>query len=84
MTDTRSSDIVARPGGVMTDEVGSVTGELTLRTELADDGSVKQLVQYRGADEWYQVTGSATTLADGRTLDAVHADAVVLLSQPSG
>jgi hypothetical protein len=76
MSEVRTTDIVARPGGVMTDEVGAVTGELTLRTELSDDGSVHQRVQYRGADEWYEVTGSRTTLADGRTLDEIHAEMV--------
>jgi hypothetical protein len=76
----RTTDIVARKGGVMTDEVGAVTGELTLRTELAEDGTVLQRVQYVGADEWYVVTGSRTTLADGRTLDDVHNEAVAALS----
>ena len=81
MSEVRTADFVARPGGVMTDEVGAITGELTLRTEAADDGTVTQLVQYRGAAEWYTVTGSRTTLADGRTLDQMHADAVALLSR---
>ena len=81
--DVRTSDIVARKGGVMTDEVGAVTGDLTLRTELGGDGTVVQRVQYRGADEWYVVTGSRTTLADGRTLDAVHTEAVAQLSAES-
>jgi hypothetical protein len=79
MSDARSTDIVARSGGVMTDEVGAVTGDLTLRTELADDGTVEQKVQYRGADEWYVVTGSRTSLADGRSLDEVHDEAVAAL-----
>ena len=52
----RTADIVAGPGGVMTDEVGVVTGELTLRTEYAD-GQVTLRVQYKDADEWYAVTG---------------------------
>jgi len=81
MSEIRTAEIVARPGGVITDEVGAITGELTLETELADDGTVTQRVQYRGADEWYAVTGSRTTLADGRTLDEIHAQAVALLSR---
>ena len=81
MGEVRRADIVARPGGVMTDEVGAVTGELTLSTELADDGTVQQRVQYRGADEWYVVTGSRTTLADGRSLDEIHAEAIAVLSR---
>jgi hypothetical protein len=81
MSEERTTDIVARAGGVMTDEVGAVTGELTLRTELADDGTVWQRVQYRGAEEWYEVTGSRTTLAAGRTLDEIHTEAVAQLGQ---
>jgi hypothetical protein len=80
MSEQRSTNIVARKGGVMTDEVGAVTGDLTLCTELADDGTVRQLVQYVGADEWYEVTGARTAL-DGRSLDEIHAQAVRELSQ---
>lgn len=81
MSEERKTDIKARSGGVMTDEVGAVTGDLTLRTEAADDGTVTQTVQYVGADEWYVVTGSRTTLADGRTLDEIHQSAVTNLSK---
>jgi hypothetical protein len=80
MSEVLTADFVARSGGVMTDEVGAVTGELTLRTALAADGTVTQQVQYRGADEWYAVTGSRTNLADGRSLEQIHAEAVALLS----
>jgi hypothetical protein len=65
---------VAKPGGVMTDEVGAVTGDLTLSTELDEDGTVRVLVQYLGADEWYRVTDSPTSLPPGATLDALHAE----------
>ncbi|HEX6869925.1 MAG TPA: hypothetical protein VF163_02405 [Micromonosporaceae bacterium] len=84
MSDARSTDIVPGPGGVMTDEVGVVTGELTLRTEVDDQGGVVQRVQYKDADEWYVVTGSRGTLTDGRDIDTVHAQAVALLSRPEG
>ena len=79
----RSTDIVPGPGGVMTDEVGVVTGELTLRTEL-DGGRVVVKVQYKDADEWYVVTGGAAPLADPAALDAVHQIAVGLLNRPEG
>lgn len=69
---TRTTDFVAKPGGVMTDEVGVITGELTLKTELAADGTVQVLVQYLGAAEWYRVTGAPTSLPEGTTLDALH------------
>ncbi|RIV34547.1 hypothetical protein [Micromonospora radicis] len=80
---SRTTDIVPGPGGVMTDEVGVVTGELTLRTELAD-GQVTLHVQYKDADEWYVVTGGRAPLDDATALDAVHDIAVGLLNRPEG
>jgi hypothetical protein len=82
-TEQRTTDIIAGPGGVMTDEVGVVTGELTLRTELVD-GEVVLSVQYKGADEWYRVTGARARLASPDDLDAVHTVAVALLHRPDG
>lgn len=67
----------------MTDEVGVVTGELTLRTELTG-GQVVLRVQYKDADEWYSVTGGRAPLADAGALDAVHTIAVGLLHRPQG
>ncbi|MEN3306189.1 MAG: hypothetical protein V7603_2391 [Micromonosporaceae bacterium] len=79
-----TADITAGPGGVMTDEVGVVTGTLTLRTEL-DASKVATLhVQYKDADEWYTVTGGHCQLASAEDLAAVHALAVGLLNRPSG
>jgi hypothetical protein len=79
----RIADIIAGPGGVMTDEVGVITGELTLRTALLD-GQVILQVQYKDADEWYAVTGGRAPLADPAALDAVHTIAVALLHRPAG
>ncbi|MBE1486440.1 hypothetical protein H4W31_002078 [Plantactinospora soyae] len=81
--DARTTDITAGPGGVMTDEVGVVTGELTLRTELRA-GQVVLRVQYKDADEWYAVTGGRAPLADPADLAAVHTVAVGLLHRPEG
>jgi hypothetical protein len=83
MAEQRTADIVAGPGGVMTDEVGVVTGELTLQTEV-DKGALVLRVQYKGADEWYAVTGAKATLADAKDVDAVHTIAVALLHRPEG
>ncbi len=80
----RTTNITAGPGGVMTAEVGVVTGELTLRTNLSSDGVVTLRVQYKGADEWYTVQGAKAHLADKADADAVHAVAVALLDRPSG
>lgn len=82
MSEHRSTDFVAPPGGVMTDEVGAVTGELTLRSERGDAGGITHRVQYKDADEWYAPTGlSAPTDGD---LDAAHAAALAAVTTTAG
>ena len=81
--DCRTTDLTPGPGGVMTVEVGVVTGELTLRSELAG-GDVTLRVQYKDADEWYEVQGATAHLTEPADLDAVHAIAVALLDRPTG
>ena len=80
---SKTSDLVAGPGGVMTDEVGVITGELTLRSEL-DGDKLTLRVQYKEADEWYVVTGGKATLKDPADLDAVHQVVVAILDRPEG
>jgi hypothetical protein len=80
---SKTSDLVAGPGGVMTDEVGVITGELTLRSEL-DGDKLTLRVQYKEADEWYVVTGGKATLKDPADLDAVHQVVVGVLNRPEG
>jgi|1185.fasta_scaffold406621_1 hypothetical protein len=78
-----TTDITPGPGGVMTDEAGVVTGDLTLRSDLTG----KQLtlhVQYREADEWYVVTGGKGTLESPADLAAVHQIVVGILHRPEG
>ncbi|MDW5325606.1 hypothetical protein R6Y94_17380 [Plantactinospora sp. KLBMP9567] len=82
-TAAQTTDITAGPGGVMTDEVGVITGELTLRTELDGKDAVLR-VQYKDAAEWYAVTGGRAALADPADLVAVHTVAVGLLNRPEG
>jgi hypothetical protein len=82
MSDRRESDFTAKKGGVMTDEVGAITGEVTLVTEVDDGGAVVQRVQYKDADEWYVVTGGRAPLTDPADLEAVHTLAVALLHRP--
>jgi hypothetical protein len=81
---TRSSDITAGPGGVMTDEVGVVTGDLTVRTEASEKGDVVVHVQYKDAAEWYTITGARAHLADGQDVDAVHTIVTGILNRPEG
>jgi hypothetical protein len=84
MAEQRSTDIVNNAGGIMTDEVGVVTGELTLRSELADDGTMLLRVQYKDADEWYTVTDGSATIGCDCAYDAVHRLVVGLLDRPEG
>jgi hypothetical protein len=84
MASSRTTDIVPGPGGVMTVEVGVVTGPLTLKTELAESGDVTLRVQYKDADEWYAVQGGTAHVSVPDDLDAVHNVAVGLLNRPNG
>lgn len=84
MAQQLSTDIKAGPGGVMTDEVGVVTGDLTLRTDIDGAKHVVLRVQYKDADEWYTVTGGKVKVADPKDAEAVHKIAVGLLNRPEG
>lgn len=64
------------PGGVATDEVGVVSGELTLRTEVAADGEALLHVQPAGGTEWYTVAGGHYALDDPRQAERLHGAAV--------
>ncbi|MCX4775609.1 hypothetical protein OG435_02175 [Streptomyces sp. NBC_01264] len=46
----------------MTDEVGVVTGDLTVTTEVGPYDTVRVRVRYTGAEEWYTLTGSPAPL----------------------
>lgn len=78
-----TTDITAGPGGVMTDDVGVITGDLTVRTDVAD-GKVTVHVQYKDADEWYTLTGGSATVRDPADAEAIHQVVVGLLNRPEG
>lgn len=78
------ADLTNNAGGVMTDEVGVVTGDLVLRTGMTADGAVELHVQYRGASEWYAVTAGRTHLHDPADLPALHQLATGLLNRADG
>ncbi|WP_442273155.1 hypothetical protein [Streptomyces sp. M-16] len=61
---TWQDEVLAGPGGAMTDEVGVITGPLTLRTTGGADGTVAFAIQYTEADEWYTLTGSPVAHGD--------------------
>jgi hypothetical protein len=82
--DELRSPFVAPPGGVMTDEVGVITGELELLTNYADDGAVTALVRYAGAEEWYHLRGASCRLHDARDHEALHQSLHGVLHRPTG
>jgi hypothetical protein len=57
------SSFTSTTGGVLTDEVGAVTGELELRTRPAGAG-IEAEVGYEGARDLYTVSGSPVATTD--------------------
>jgi hypothetical protein len=61
------SSFSSTTGGVMTEEVGAITGELELLTRLTPGGGIEAMVRYAGAKDPYTVSGSpvrAATLSE--------------------
>jgi hypothetical protein len=52
------STFASTTGGVMTREVGAITGDLEIATRPKGEGVIEVAVRYAGADEWYTVEGS--------------------------
>jgi hypothetical protein len=79
----KDSTIYSTIGGVMTEEVGAVTGELELLSRVGA-GVLDVWVRYAGAEEWYTVTGSPVSLdAAGRCAPAnLHERVVSHLTTP--
>ncbi|MGW1867768.1 hypothetical protein ACWCPS_19650 [Streptomyces mauvecolor] len=63
--------VAAGPGGAMTDDVGVITGDLTIQTSRRADNLVHIAIQYTGADEWYTLTGCPVSVPDGE-LEEYH------------
>ena len=60
-------------GGVMTDEVGAITGDLELQTSVTPDGSgIEAMVRYAGAQDLYTVSGSPVHAVSERPDQAEH------------
>ena len=64
--------ITAPPGGVMTREVGAVTGDLEVWLDETRPGRV--LVRYVGAEDVYTVVGSAKGLTLGEVAARLAVD----------
>lgn len=85
VSDTELSSVfTAPPGGVMTEEVGVITGQLELRTRCAPSGQISVEVRYAGADEWYRVTGADVVLCDLADHRPLHQALLGVLHRPEG
>ncbi|MFE4258136.1 hypothetical protein [Streptomyces sp. NPDC056883] len=73
----------------MTDEVGVITGDVSVTTAAGPDGTVEVRIQYTGAEESYTLTGSPAPLPPGglaafheRVVDAVRAGGAAEVPHP--
>ncbi|KMJ57200.1 hypothetical protein AB685_17485 [Bacillus sp. LL01] len=78
----KKSSIFTASHGVMTAEVGVITGELELRTTCDDDGVLSLEITYVGAAEWYTLPGDDYQLHDSRDHEVVHRMLVKVLERP--
>ncbi|MFF3068867.1 hypothetical protein [Kitasatospora sp. NPDC057936] len=78
-----TTGITAGPGGVMTVDVGVITGDLTLRTTWNGRQALLD-VQYDGAEEWYTVENSPLPAPDRKFARAVHEATVAAIRRGGG
>ncbi|MFI1827403.1 hypothetical protein ACH41E_13285 [Streptomyces sp. NPDC020412] len=70
-------------GGVLTDEVGILTGDLTVHTTWAG-GEVRVAVQYSGASDWFTMSGSPTPCQSEDDSRALHQAVVQAVREGGG
>ena len=68
----KKSTVFTATHGVMTSEVGVISGELELVTTCDGDGVLTLKVTYVGAEEWYTLPGEEYRLHDTRDHEVVH------------
>ncbi len=70
-----TTGVFTGPGGVLTSEAGTLTGELTVHTTW-ESGQAHVAVQYVGASEWYTLAGSPVPCRTPEAGRSVHQSAV--------
>ena len=65
------STVTSTTGGIMTEEVGAVTGDVEVATCPGSE-SIEVAVRYAGADEWYTVEGSPVKLGTAGALSPIE------------
>ncbi|MFE2164383.1 hypothetical protein ACFXB3_04845 [Streptomyces sp. NPDC059447] len=70
-----TTGVFTGPGGVLTAEAGTFTGELAVRTTW-DPGQAHVAVQYVGGSDWYTLAGSPVPCPSAEGGRSVHQSAV--------
>ncbi|MFD4139305.1 MULTISPECIES: hypothetical protein [unclassified Streptomyces] len=70
-------------GGVRTDEVGVLSGDLTVHTTWVD-GTAEITVQYTGAADWFTMAGSPVQCPSEEASRALHEQVVQAVRDGSG
>lgn len=78
----KKSTILTATHGVMTSEVGVISGELELVTTCSEDGALTLSITYLGAEEWYSLPGDEYRLHDVRDHEVVHRMLASVLERP--
>ncbi|MFJ5717454.1 hypothetical protein [Neobacillus sp. NPDC093127] len=78
----KKTSIFTATHGVMTNEVGVISGKLELRTTCQDDGALTLAITYVGAEEWYTLPGKDYRLHDPRDHEVVHRMLATVLERP--
>lgn len=80
-----STVITVAPGGIMTDEVGVITGDVEIESSLdAAELSPRAVARcrYDQANEWYLVTDAARSLDSAEQLQDFHDELVQKYRSP--
>ncbi|MED1605293.1 hypothetical protein P4U90_08110 [Cytobacillus kochii] len=75
------SSVFKATHGVMTTEVGVISGDLELRTTSDKEGNLTLAITYLGADEWYTLPGGNYQLHDTRDHDVIHRMLIAVLNR---
>ncbi|MEU7041232.1 hypothetical protein AB0A77_09230 [Streptomyces varsoviensis] len=78
-----TTGVIAGPGGVSTDEAGTLTGDITVHTTWRD-GVAYLAVQHSTALDWYTMTGSPASVPDEKASRALHQAAVEAVREGGG
>ncbi|MGI5479869.1 hypothetical protein [Streptomyces lavendofoliae] len=78
-----TTDVYTGRGGVRTEELGIVTGNVTVHTTWAG-GEAQIAVQYTGASEWFTMTGSPVPCRAERDSRDLHEAVVEAVREGGG